>query len=737
MKLSIVKPDGNIAEVLMSEGQPSLVALNNELLFFENYQYKLIIRDSENYDSFELFVGDYSIPVHYNSSIDCFETESDLIFGGCFDLACISVYIDDGEGEGKFFYTDFLRIATTKQTAKQVEEMLEEIEENFPYFLEICFSRNKKRSGLIKNDVRSIWNTLKIVDEIIKIYEETYGYFFNHKKASVEPVATIVDVKAMRVVDQESLRWIACNPDNLIQMEKDTGVIINEQNYLPSKVKTYLSQYCYDVYENRIVLGFLKNVIDYLENQIFGFNKQIVELADIPESIVAQLPNTHELTGRCVYIYYKGIIQRFSERKSVLQEIYYRYGKIFTCPAESVYGIPEFTNTFKQIYHYRLCYECMVKWFEFGDYTFDHLNYLFKLKTLSRIFEYFCLIKIQSAISLCGYAFREANRIVYDPEDDLEDINNQYIFDGNGYELTLLYEPYIWVNKLNDGINLYSTGYNYIKCKWNDRWTPDFIIKICSSDRDYYYILDAKYSNASNVKKRYIPDLVLKYGTQIASKDKFFSDIIGVGAVYPGSEDNINFFKKNAIGSQRQSLPKYFSFAIVGKRSGDIFLKERIRDLFKVVETIEEEKESVNIPQETILRVESSTNDIVQQNGMIRTTLHDEEAEKKLLEVQTTEKLNIKDKQPVVITSGKKCFYFGKGLCLCQKTRCTILDMACEYYLPKNTKELLTKEDSCRNLISYTRRGKIQRVECSISGLPGCIGPEECKFCLKKNKSKR
>lgn len=57
-------------------------------------------------------------------------------------------------------------------------------------------------------------------------------------------------------------------------------------------------------------------------------------------------------TGRCVYIYYKGIIQRFAEKKSVLQEIYYRYGKMFAC-----------------------------------------------------------------AISLCGYVFREANRIVYDPED--------------------------------------------------------------------------------------------------------------------------------------------------------------------------------------------------------------------------------------------------------------------------------------------------------------------------------
>lgn len=738
MKLSIVKPDGIIAEVLMSEQQPSLETLNNELLFFENYQYKLILRDNENHDNVELYVGDYSIPAHYNSSTDCFETETDLIFSGCFDLAYISAYTDDGEGEGKLFYTDFLRIATTKQTAKQVEEMLEEIEVNFPNFLKICFSQSKKRSGLIKNDARSIWNTLKLVDEIIRIYEETYGYFFNHKIASVESVATTVDVRAMRMIDQESLRWIACNPDNLVQIESDAGIAINDQNYIPSKVKTYLSQYCYDVYENKIILGFLKNVVDYLENQIFGFNKKIIELAEIPESIIAQLPNTHELTGRCVYIYYKSVVQRFSEKKAILQEMYYKYGKIFACSVEPVYGIPQFTNAFKQIYHYRLCYECMVKWFEFGDYTFDHLNYLFKLKTLSRIFEYFCLIKLQRAISLCGYVFREANRIVYDPEGDLEDINNQYIFDGNGCELTLLYEPFIWVNKINEGINLYSTGYNFTKSKWNDRWTPDFVIKICSGGKDYYYILDAKYSNASNVKKRYIPELVLKYGTQMASKDKFFSDIIGVGAIYPGNEDKMYSFKKNAVGSQRQSLPKYFSLAIVGKSVGDVFLKERIRELFNLVEIIEEEKENVNIPQGTGFQRKSSTNDAVQQSMEIRTALDDEGVEKELLNEQNTEISKAENgKLLVVLTNGKKCFYYGKGLCLYQKTLCTISDMSCEYYLPKNARELLTKEDSCRNLIRYTRRGKIQRVECSISGLSGCIGTEECKFCLKKNKSKQ
>ena len=84
---------------------------------------------------------------------------------------------------------------------------------------------------------------------------------------------------------------------------------------MPSKIKTYIYKYSYNVYENRVILGFLKNVIDYLENQIIGFAKEIVEVENIPESIVAQLPNTHALTGKCVYVYYKGVVDRFSEKK--------------------------------------------------------------------------------------------------------------------------------------------------------------------------------------------------------------------------------------------------------------------------------------------------------------------------------------------------------------------------------------------------------------------------------------
>ena len=660
----------------------------------------------------------------FNVSTGCYETEKDTVFGGCFDLVCVSVNIDNGYGEESAYYSDYLRIATTKQTARQVEQMLGEIENSLPSFLEVCFSRSRKKAGLIKNDIRSIWNTLRIIDEIISVYEENYGYFSNHKKSTVEQDTEIVDVKSMRKIDQESLIWITSNPDNLVVTEKESVIKHKEQYYAPTKVKTYISRYSYDIYENRMILGFLRSVIEYINKQITGFEREILELENIPNSIIVQLPNTHELTGRCIYVYYKGVMERFEKKRDVLQELYYRYVRILECMAEGVFSLPKLTNTFKQVYHYRICYECMVKWFEAGDYSFDHLNYLFKLKTLSRIFEYFCLIKLQTAIVQNGYVLTDTSRVVYDIEDDIEDINNKYVFSGHGYELTLLYEPTIWVNRLNDDINLYSTGYNFTKRKWNDRWTPDFVMKITTFGNEYYYILDAKYSNFQNVKKRYIPELVLKYSSQIASKDKFFSDVIGVGAIYPSDSDKMYYFKKNMVNSNRQSLPKYFSLAIVGEEEGNNALRARILSLLDVVDALEAEV----IPQVSEHRDKEMNDRGLDDNQNISPETN---VEKRILKDNNFSHSEKIEENGVY---GKRCFYYSKGMCLRQKIRCTIEGDDCELYEHKNSKELLREEDSCRNFVQYIRKGNVMRVECSVSGLPGCVGSDKCKFCLRKKR---
>lgn len=725
MKLCIIKPDGSSAEILLSDKQPSLDNINNEVLFLENSLYKILIRSNEVFDNIELFIGDYSIRLNFNENSSCYETDRAIIFNGCFDLACISLNFDVDYGEEKIYYSEYLRIATTKQTTKQVEQMLYEIENNIPNFLEICFSHNMKKSGLHENDIRSIWNTLKIIDEIIDVYEDSYGYFRNHKKSVVKQEAAILDVKSMRKINQDSLIWLTNNPDNLIETKKESAIKYKGKKYLPTKIKTYVSKYSYNIYENKVVLGFLKTVIDYVSNQIVGFDREILELNNIPNDIIIQIPNTHVLTGRSVFLYYKKVLERFEKKREILQELYYRYIRILECDADTVIGLPKLTNTFKQVYHYRICYECMVKWFKLGDYTFNHLNYLFKLKTLSRIFEYYCLIKLQSAILQNGYVLKEASRITYDIEDDIENINNKYIFSGHGQEITLFYEPTIWTNRVNEEINLYSTGYNFIKSKWSDKWSPDFVLKIVTSINEYYYIIDAKYSKERNVNRIYLPQLILKYGSQIASKDKFLSDIIGVGAIYPGDIDKIKYFKKNKISSNKQSLPNYFSLSIVGEEDGNTILKNRIASLLEVIDDIESEetpiidrnkekaKTLINLSNDKKENVDNDLKKVPLENNIIDDTNNSKEI--KLSNVY-----------------GKKCFYYAKGRCLRQNAICKIEGDICELYEYKNSKELLKDENSCRNFKQHLKKGKIDRVECRISGLYGCVGTDKCKFYLKK-----
>ena len=455
------------------------------------------------------------------------------------------------------------------------------------------------------------------------------------------------------------------------------------------------------------------------------------------------------------------MIHRLQDVQDKILQLYNRYYKIMECSPAEVYGIPKLTNTFKQVYQYRMVFEAINDWYSSGDYAFEHLNYLFKLKTLSRIFEYYCLIKFQLCITGCGFKLESTDRIVYDPEDDLEEINNKYLFTGANKTLELLYEPSVWTDKLNGEGNLYSTGYNFSKAIWNKAWTPDFVIKITTEQNEYYYIIDAKYSKEENVKRLYLPELVLKYSAQIASYNKYHSDVIGVGAIFPNDEDRYKSYKRNNIGSSKESLPQYFSVSVGYDEIGTVNLKKRLKKLIDLVDILEEEQTAVSHINARIEESAQSEHIQEEENTEKSLTVDDSELETNkaadILQVEhiadSTDKesdfdsnsdLPERKSQPILqskkkgdVTKAKilhkNCFYYGKGYCMAQKKFCNGDD--CKIFTPKQENKLLKEENTCRNFITYTRRGRVFRVECKISGLPGCVGPDKCAFLLKKKKS--
>ena len=83
-----------------------------------------------------------------------------------------------------------------------------------------------------------------------------------------------------------------------------------------------------------------------------------------------------------------------------------------------------------------------------------------------------------------------------------------------------------------------------------------------------------------------------------------------------------------------------------------------------------------------------------------------------------------------MVINGRKCHFYGKNLCLRRKVICDVAKKSCDYYVPKNIAKLVKEENSCRNFMQTVKRGKVINAECVVSGLPGCIGKDNCAFYL-------
>lgn len=146
------------------------------------------------------------------------------------------------------------------------------------------------------------------------------------------------------------------------------------------------------------------------------------------------------------------------------------------------------------------------------------------------------------------------------------------------------------------------------------------------------------------------------------------------------------------MNSNRQTLPKYFSLAIVGEEEGNNALRARILSLLDVVDALEAEV----IPQVSEHREEKMNDKGSADNQNISSETN---VEKNILEDNYFSHSEKIEENGVY---GKRCFYYSRGMCLRQKIRCTIEGELCELYEYKNSKELLREDavSESKNLLN-------------------------------------
>ena len=444
-------------------------------------------------------------------------SEFNQLFLDCFGLVKIEVVID-----GISYVTKNISVMIRQNSInKSVENMINYIYSNCEEYLYEEHKYSKRSVGIKPNHAISLDSKLALVNQIYEAYQKCYNTLRYSAQTKVINIDKIDDFTRLQFITPNTIHYISTHPDELIPVNYNSGISINKQYYQPEKTLVKSVDYSYDTYENQIIVGFIKTIITELKKI-----KQDIE-SILKRDFRCKEENGYIESYYLIYTNNKKILNEYlysiNNNIDRFQKLYFEYRKILMVDGYFIKRLPNYTYIFRNVVPYRIIFGKIINWFNCGIYDLRKSDLLLSFISLSKIYEYFCLLKILSVFKNNGYKHKGSSTHKY-----LEDkyyknttYNNTFEFVKNNYFVTVYFQPVIYGNiedsKYKNNIHLFRNTSISISCLLDQEeykgkyYTPDYIIKIEHDNRINYYILDAKHSKSSNIKKFQLPNLVFKY----------------------------------------------------------------------------------------------------------------------------------------------------------------------------------------------------------------------------------
>lgn len=487
------------------------------------------------------------------------------IFLECYGFAQITIIFDDKYGNQQIRDTEFIHILVRKgRQNDSVRRMTEYVYEQNAELLNGNRTIPKDVSGLKESARKTIESHILLLEQISAVYEENYRYFKMNSRFLTIPKERIDHFEKLQYVSRNTLQYIAQHPEELQQIHHSSGIRIGNYRYQPNKTLITDNEKSYNIYENRVVLGFLL----FLLHEIERIQK---ELSAIISRVPQKLMETNGYVTSAYFIYAKTLetvkvllndVQKLHQK---FTSLYYLYAKALPIKPENLSGIPRFTPLFRAIPQYHQIYDCAIAWFSKGVFTIREEQFMLSFIKISTLYEVYVLTKLINYFRQVGYTLTVADKIPYpSPSKYYENTycNNRFIFKNDSGQITLYYQPVIYSTNRQQvsGIGLYrNTSISYPKVQdgisYRGRYyTPDFLIKYeySGTSAEKYLIADAKFSRLQTIKDREFAELSYKYLFSISPVSPE-GEVIGL-CIFNGLPEAEN---------QRDSLTNIYDFELV------------------------------------------------------------------------------------------------------------------------------------------------------------------------------
>ncbi|MDO4925913.1 MAG: nuclease domain-containing protein [Turicibacter sp.] len=434
-------------------------------------------------------------------------------FSLLFGLAQFSVILTFSDGTEKIMFSEFLSVAVNdynREVQDSLGEMINVILQKQSIFLyKNQFIIDREKKSLYQNP--KLNKEMNLIDRILYTYTMNFPYFKSGLKYRMESSAKIDNFEKLTRINPQTINYIVSHPEQLQQVNYKTGIYIQGYNFQPRKTLVSTGYEDSNIYENRVIIGFLKYIKVYLQMKC-ALAQEILNENSYGIEKKTNLKKGYILSEEIIKSYITAnlniYISELEEKLKEIKKIYMQYKRVFTCEEESINRVPKATTIFQNVHYYRNIFIEINGWFSFGEYDLSEEKRILNFVTADQIYEYYCLLSIFESLNELGYSEDISKRRSYKYElnskyfkDTSED--NTFVFSNGDTEIFVYSQPVIYSQNSNttNGITLFRTDRSYFR--------PDFVIKyVTHKNVSNYAILDAKWRREKTIDFK---DMVYKY----------------------------------------------------------------------------------------------------------------------------------------------------------------------------------------------------------------------------------
>ena len=514
-------------------------------------------------------------------------------FGRC--LISLQYTYSENDVTEKILYS-IIDILALKFKADQVKSMLFFLESRMDDVIQSCFSRTYWKTNSNHEGVRHSRVILQVAESCLGKIEINLSRFRHRPISRLSPETKIIQPTQIDSIDISSIEWLFHNPEKLtlLKSTNDSSVIIHKKNF---GLEEFIGENLFEdtnTYENQAVRGFIESILETIQGIKSKFKQLNKELEE--GYSIGNIPQNFSSFEEIVKIFGKTFYESQIEKCEKLQRRCLNclnFWKIYVPTNKSITSMPNFTPKFSSYSHYEAIFIKMIDWYNLGKVNIEGEKYLFSLRTLDKLYEFYFLFLLIDALKTLGFSLvshkwtKESENIV-----EVEQANpaNSFLFTDYKNYFKLEYEPRINLSSENEEDLIYVfSGYN----QQYPFLEPDFLVSIFNDEEMKYIIFDCKYMKPSDAIRQALPKLTQKYIHSLSTNKGGISPVKVLLAIHPKNIDSnyrgvymySNVRKGFDINSKTPIIPALGTLEITPENheiniSG---LSERLQEIFSIV----------------------------------------------------------------------------------------------------------------------------------------------------------